>query len=80
MSYLKQVLQQQMNFNTQPYCNYKTIKCRNKFEKGHCKFGPNCKYAHTEAELRNPHDPLFSTNLKQTNPMATLAYYEAVLS
>ena len=72
-------MRQQDNYQTQPYCNYKTIKCKNLLEHGYCKYGPNCKYAHGEKELRNPHDPIES-GIQQQNHMANMAYLEAFVT
>jgi hypothetical protein len=37
--------------NSKPYSNHKTVKCIF-FERGLCKNGPNCSYAHGDTELR----------------------------
>lgn len=34
--------------------NYKTEMCKNMLERGFCKYGDGCIYAHSEAERRNP--------------------------
>ena len=56
--YVNGVSQQQELFYHEPYCNYKTVKCTLYEKTGACKFGTNCKFAHGEHEMRNPHDPL----------------------
>ena len=61
IDYSAQVKDARSNFRENPYCNYKTIKCKNLLETGSCKFGHNCKYAHGERELRNPYDPISQT-------------------
>jgi len=33
---------------------YKTEMCKNMLQHGCCKYGPNCHYAHSEAERMNP--------------------------
>lgn len=48
-------------------------------EHGYCKYGSNCKYAHGEKELRNPHDPIES-GTQQQNHMANMAYLEAYVT
>lgn len=60
---------------TNPYCNYKTVKC-NLFEEGQCRFGQNCTFAHGEAELRNPHDPMEKMKV-QGNSTASMAIMNA---
>ena len=44
---------------------------------GFCKFGSNCKYAHGEQELRDPHDPI---NNNSQNQIANLAYLNAFVN
>ncbi len=59
--YVDEVCKQQQFFYSQPYCNYKTVKCK-LYDTGHCKFAANCRFAHGDPELRNPHDPLLQGN------------------
>jgi len=35
------------------------VKCK-LFDQGYCRFASNCRFAHGEFELRNPHDPLLT--------------------
>ena len=76
--YADQVGQARSNYQEHPYCNYKTIKCKNLHDTGYCKFGQNCKYAHNETELRNPFDPIPQVS-QHKNQIAGLAFISSFL-
>ena len=51
-----------------PYNNYKTELCKFYENASQCKFGKNCTYAHSNDELRKPHEELpVGASLKQAN-------------
>ena len=77
--YIKEVSQQQENYYSVPYCNYKTVMCRLLEEQGFCKFGSNCRFAHGEEQLRNPHDPMPHEAVVQ-NQTASMAYMNAFMT
>mmetsp|Transcript_3561 Transcript_3561/g.5368 ORF Transcript_3561/g.5368 Transcript_3561/m.5368 type:complete len:87 (-) Transcript_3561:592-852(-) len=41
-----------------PYSNYKTQLCKFWVEDGKCRYKQNCSYAHGDAELRKPYEPV----------------------
>lgn len=56
--------------------NYKTIKCRF-FEKGHCKYGTSCSFAHGDQDIRSPNSPVPShvlSNMQMNDPMMSSLY------
>lgn len=56
--------------------NYKTIQCKF-FEKGHCKYGGNCSFAHGDHEMRSPDTPIpphILSNMQMNNGMMTSMY------
>jgi len=73
--------------------NYKTVRCKQFFEKGFCNFGPRCQFQHYHAhseELTLPaltHSQLFETVLNSVEKESHLAeenymfnYYESPIS
>ena len=53
--------------------------CRLLEETGFCKFGQNCRFAHGEEQLRNPHDPMTHHSIT-TNQTASMAYMNAYMT
>ena len=53
--------------------------CRLLEETGFCKFGQNCRFAHGEDQLRNPHDPMTHEDIVQ-NQTASMAYMNAYMT
>eukprot|EP00347_Sterkiella_histriomuscorum_P011803 403371038 len=76
--YVDEVKNQQLNYYTIPYCNYKTVRCKLN-DQGFCKFAQNCRFAHGDPELRNPHDPMTPAQV-QSNQTANMVFVNAYLS